>query len=297
MTNDYPLTFSLAYKGEEGAPRELDLYDFSIALIGFQRSLALTTHLVLTGKIIAQSTSLRGADIITFPPEDGSWKTTAAVITENNDSGTAPSDTTVGHLIRSAYEYVVNKTLGFDPDFEKTLGRQYDELKRRGTQGLSVLKESDLVSLMGKCEVAIRDMHRPIYYSKTAVSGLVTSRVSGVDEPFANPLTFETYWHGIRVVPSKKRVMVVGRVSSYNTKTYNGKIYDPESDRLSSFGLEKSARKFGSTSLIIRSLAEQNKRFFKRKTSDGLVACEAFKRISVAGQIKGYDIIDVKKFP
>jgi len=44
--------FSLSFEGDRADRHELDFYDAAQAMLGFQRSLAITTHLVLNGKVI-----------------------------------------------------------------------------------------------------------------------------------------------------------------------------------------------------------------------------------------------------
>ena len=67
MKSDVHFTFS--FTGNESDKHVIDFYDVSQALIGFQRSIALTTHLVLNDEIITQSPFLKGAKIYAFPPE------------------------------------------------------------------------------------------------------------------------------------------------------------------------------------------------------------------------------------
>ncbi len=73
------IQFTLSYTGKNADENEIDLYDISQALIGFQRSLALTTHLILNGEIITQAPSLKNAKIFSTPPEEGSWKIVAGI--------------------------------------------------------------------------------------------------------------------------------------------------------------------------------------------------------------------------
>ena len=107
------LTFS--YSGEDAENHQLDFYDTAQALIGFERSLALTTHLVLNGKIITQAPSLRGAKIFVIPPAAGSWEIVAGIFTAGTGTAlyklaTAPRDTPLGHFVSSIYEYVIQRT-------------------------------------------------------------------------------------------------------------------------------------------------------------------------------------------
>ncbi len=183
---------TLSYTGNRADENEIDLYDVAQALIGFQRSLALTTHLILNDEIITQAPSLKNAEIFAIPPEPGSWKLVAAIAVSFYYLGTAPKETPIGHLISSAYDYVVAEALGFHVDYSKTLGQQYEELKSKENQ-VKQVSQSRFDSLTEKCEVAIRDMHRPIAKSGTASEAIITSKVGAVERQLGSPLNLETY--------------------------------------------------------------------------------------------------------
>jgi hypothetical protein len=55
------LEVTLRFRGQTSDQHAIDLYDVSQALIGFERSLALTTHLILNDEIITQAPALKGA--------------------------------------------------------------------------------------------------------------------------------------------------------------------------------------------------------------------------------------------
>ena len=74
------IQFSFSFEGGAADDHILDLYDVSQALLGFQRSLALTTHLLLNGQIITQTPFLKGAKIYALPPEPGSWQLKALIV-------------------------------------------------------------------------------------------------------------------------------------------------------------------------------------------------------------------------
>lgn len=132
---DRLIDFSLSYAGENADDHQLEFYDAAQALIGFERSIALTTHLALNGKIITQAPSLSGARIIVTPPIAGSWEIVAAVIVGSATAayklGTAPRDTPLGHLVSSLYDYAIKRTLGFPVSYDETLGVQYDAARRQ----------------------------------------------------------------------------------------------------------------------------------------------------------------------
>lgn len=114
-------SISLSYEGGLADNNVLDMYDAARGLAGFHRSLALTTHLLLNGEIITQAPSLKGAQIIATTPEEGSWKVTAVVLAGIWAVTSASKDTVPGHILFSAYDYVIRSTLGFPVDFDKTL--------------------------------------------------------------------------------------------------------------------------------------------------------------------------------
>jgi hypothetical protein len=74
------LEVTLRFRGQTSDQHAIDLYDVSQALIGFERSLALTTHLILNDEIITQAPALKGAKIFARPPNAGSWELTAAIV-------------------------------------------------------------------------------------------------------------------------------------------------------------------------------------------------------------------------
>ena len=70
----------LRYTGNLADHNRLDFYDASQALMGLQRSLAIFTHLALNGEVITQAPSLKGAQIITEAPREGSFRSKAWIV-------------------------------------------------------------------------------------------------------------------------------------------------------------------------------------------------------------------------
>lgn len=285
-----PITFSLSYSGGLSDEHRIDFYDISQALVGFQRSLALTTHIVLNGAVITQAPALKGAKIWAQIPEGGSWKIAATITligTGIYNLGTAPADTPVGNLIRSAYDYVVSETLGFHVDYHKTLGEQYDELKRRKTS-LPKLEQPKLDSVIEKCDVAIRDMHRPIVWSETASQANVLGRVGRSETVVGPALTPETFDYIQYSSRSDTTFSVIGRVSSYNVNTFKGRIYVLEEQRPIPFELASSARNANSISLVTESL-----RLNARTRAQGDILCQTYRITSRTGRTKALEIVKV----
>ena len=156
----------LKFDGGLSENHVLDFYDAARAMTGFQRSLALTTHLVVNGEIITQAPALKNAEILVTTPEAGSWEIVATIVGAAWVMGTAGKDTPLGHLLYSVYDYVVANTLGFHVNYEKSLYETYKEsLTERN------ITPEKLDSLMEKTESSISDMHRPIVASESANEG------------------------------------------------------------------------------------------------------------------------------
>jgi hypothetical protein len=286
------LLVTLSYSGRDAENNEIDLYDIGQALIGFQRSLALTTHLVLNDEIITQAPSLSGAQIFALPATDGSWKLTAQVTliaAALYHLGTAPKDTVIGNLISSAYDYVISETLGFHIDYNKTLGQQFEEQKKAGQQIIQ-LPQSRFDSLTEKCEVAIRDMHRPIVKSQTASEAKIIATIGSTVREVGKPLNYETYEYVAYTDRGNDAFQFVGRVSSYNSNTFKGRVYVANEGRPVPFELSDMARGIDSVAKITASLAA----YAQRKPRDeGNIVFNALRNNSRSGRLKNLYIIDI----
>jgi hypothetical protein len=279
---------TLSYTGGLTNSNEIEFYDIAHALIGFQRSLALTTHLVLNDEVIIQAPALKGATILAKIPEDGSWKFTAAVMVTIYTLGTAPKDTPIGHLISSAYDYVVSEALGFHVDYDKTLGQQYNEL--HGNGDIKVLPQHRFDSVVEKCEPAIKDMHRPISASETATQAKIRSSVDGVIHTFQHPLTLQTYEYLAYTERTDRLFTLRGRVSSYNSNTFKGRMYLATEGRPIPFELDPSARGSQSVATIIESLRLNAQRQHDRV---GEIEFKAFRNLARSGRLKSLYVTEV----
>jgi hypothetical protein len=259
----------LSYGGQEAEHHQLDFYDAAVALVGFQRSLAITTHAVLHGEVITQSPALKGARILVQPPESGSWKIAAAVVFGTGSAlyavGTAPKDTPLGHLVSSAYDYVISETLGFHVDYDKSLGQQYEDLHRSDVV-FPVLSPNRLQSVIEKCEVPIRDMHRPIVKSRTAEAATLMKVGADGAIPLGHAFTRQTYDFMLDARPRSNDLYFEGRVSSYNMNTFKGRVFLGDAERAVPFDLSEQARTPEMIVAITRSLAANA---VSRRSPDG----------------------------
>lgn len=248
--------FELVFRGNYAEDHLLDFYDAAQAMEGFQRSLALTTHLILNGKIITQAPALKNAAILVAPPSEGSWKVTAVVVSALlggiYKAGTAPKDTPLGNLVRSAYDYVIKESLGFHVDYDSTLGKQLDETRRSGLPAKE-LSQARFDSLVEKCEGAVKEMHRPITKSETASEAIIYGGEKL--KTIGTILTPETFSYISFTEERPGTGRYSGRVTSYNVNTYKGRIYLSEEGRPVPFELAESARRSRAISAITRSLS------------------------------------------
>ncbi|WP_146130846.1 hypothetical protein [Sphingopyxis lindanitolerans] len=230
------IEFELKFDGGFADQGLIEFYDAAKALAGFQRSLALTTHLAINGEIITQAPYARGFKIFVPPFQEGSWKTKAIIVLGATVTLTsAGKDSPLGHLVTSIYDAALYNTMGFHVDYDKTLQQLYSENSRP-----SITPEK-LDSLCEKIENSIADMHRPIVISETATRAQVEkcgSR-SGSIGPVMSPMTYEYVKQTRR---EDEESFVDGFVSSYNINTFTGRLYSEEEGRPIPFELEEGAR-------------------------------------------------------
>jgi hypothetical protein len=285
-------TFELAYSGFDADKHVINFYDVAEALLGFQRSLALTVHLVLNDEVITHAPSLKDATILALPPERGSWKFLARVSligTAIYALGVAPRDSVIGNLVTSAYDYVISETLGFHVDFDETLGQQYENL-RESRSRVPQLTQSRLDSLAEKCEAAIKNIHRPISAGKTAERADIAAIVAEDRRSIGGPFTMQTYEHIAYTTRSEQTEILRGRVSSYNSNTYKGRVFVPAYGRPVPFELFDLARSKGNVHLVTGSLSANA---LQTNADAGYLYLRCYLRRSKSGVIKRLEVTEV----
>ncbi|WP_036263922.1 hypothetical protein [Mesorhizobium sp. WSM2561] len=155
--------------------------------------------------------------------------------------GTAPRDTVLGNLVTSAYDYVINETLGFHVDFETTLGQQYEEAQRHRNPIAPKITQSQIDALIEKCESSVKEMHRPTYASKTANTANVTATFRRTTKRIAQ-MDADTFDYVNLTTQIAQPVENSGRVSSYDINTYKGRVYVHGEHRPIPFDLAEACR-------------------------------------------------------
>lgn len=287
------LEITLSFEGGIADTNLLDFYDAAAAFAAFQRTLALTTHLVLNGEIITQAPSLKGAQILCSPPVEGSWKTVAYIAGTLLLSGSVASrDSVMGHIFTSVYDYALNEALGFHVDFEKSLGEQIEDAKRETDAVPKELDEGKVQALIEKIEPAVKELHRPISQSGTAETATISrSAPRTAGQKLGPTLTFETFEYINVTNLTDKESLFVGKISSYNSNTFKGRVYVESEGRPVPFTLSDTARNVRTISKIVRSLSSNAIARFDEQAE---IKFSALKFESKNGRLKGLLITHVE---
>lgn len=276
----------LKFDGALSDNHVLDFYDAARAMTGFQRSLALTTHLVMNGEIITQAPSLKNAEILVTTPEPGSWELVATIVGAAWIAGTASKDTPLGHLLYSVYDYVIANTLGFHVDYEKSLYQTYKEKVEERN-----LTPEKLDSLMEKTESSIADMHRPIVASGSANQARLFWITRSGSNQIGPDLTELSYDYISRTIRRDEIIEHEGLVSSYNVNTFKGRIYLPVEQRPIPFELDEGARSRENVNLITSSLRTNATERSKR---EGMIRLHGNRLESSTGRLKALIVQDIE---
>lgn len=288
------ILFTLSYGGEDSDFHRIDLYDVSQALIGFQRSLALTTHLLINDEIITQSPALKGASIYALPSEPGSWKLTALISAGLFSLGSAQSNSPVGHVLFSLYDYVISQSLGFHVDYNKSLAASYEEAAKLRIP-LPKVEEHQADALIEKCSKAIIDMHRPIVKSETAAHCEITGGSPGRERPLQVKLTAATFEFIHETIRDRIPNVFEGRISSYNSNTFKGRIFVGALGRPIAFELEPHARSNRIVQLITTSLFHSALKQYQEPGCT--IHLVAFENKSKSGTLKSLTVSKVSGQP
>lgn len=278
--------FELTFDGGLAEDGLLEFYDAARALAGFQRSLALTTHLALNGEIITQAPKASGFQIFIPPFIEGSWKTRAKLaIGATFALGSVGKDSPVGHIVTSLYDAALSTTMGFHIDYDKTIQQLYAE-----NNPDKPITAEKIDSLCEKIEASVADMHRPIVISKSANRAQITKL--GYDPKNVGPLLSPiTYDYVRQTTKDQDDSIVKGYISSYNINTFKGRIYSIDESRPISFELDDPARSKKTVGILTRSQHINGQNPFSQ---EALVELVCRKMISSSGKVKRYLVLSVQ---
>ena len=284
--------FELGFSGLNADSHELDLYDASRALYGFHRVLSLTSHLFLNNEVITQANALKSARILSPAATAGSWKMAAIVFLGGGlwAAAQAPQNSELGYLLTSGLDYVVSSVAGFHIDFNKTFGQQYEEIKSKRAS-VPMPDQSRLDAVAEKCEGAIKDIHRPIVFSQTASKAKLGYERRGFSGEFDFTLNEDSFEFINYTEKSGEPSELYGRVSSYNSNTYKGRIFVPDEGRPIPFELAPQIRTSENVNNVVNSLVEN-----ALVTNRGFIRFKAFINTSKTGRVKSFHVVEIGSF-
>jgi len=125
-------------------------------------------------------------------------------------------------------------------------------------------------SVIEKCENSIRDIHRPIVKSRSAVNARIKCKVGSVSDKYVGQkFTQNSYDRMNNKRKSQEKSIFEGKISSYNMNTFKGRVYILDKKRPIPFELEESARTTENINVITTNLADNasdpNSRHFSIK--------------------------------
>jgi len=293
---EHAIKLTLSYDGYNSKNHQIDLYDVSQALTGFHRTLALTTHLLLNNKVITQAPSLKGAQVFALPAKEGSWRITVGIILSGTFMlGTVSNDTVIGNIIYSAYDYVISESLGFHVDFDKSLGQQYEKYNKNkendNNKSIPEIKQYQLDSLIEKCLNSFKEMHRPIFKTGTAEYANLSVEIDQVCMNLTPTLDYDTYKYLEEEIIAEQPIIINGYVSSYNSNTFKGRLYNPKEGRPIPFELSEDIKNNSTIGIVVKSLSDNA----LNKKSREIIYCKLFKTTTKTGRVKSYKIVKISK--
>lgn len=153
------------------------------------------------------------------------------------------------------------------------------------------LDEGKFESLIEKIEPAIKDLHRPISHSGTAGTAILgESRRGQIFRQTGPVLDRETFEYINVTNLTSDQENLRGKVSSYNSNTYKGRIYIESEGRPVPFTLADSGRNPRVISKIVRSLSANALDRFDEAAE---IAFTALRYESKNGRLKGFLILTV----
>ncbi|SFO83741.1 hypothetical protein SAMN04488047_10175 [Tranquillimonas alkanivorans] len=288
------LKVELKYSGDQADQHLISLYDLSQALYGFERSLALTTHLVLNDEVITQATALRGAEILCFAPRAGSVSIVAAIgllATGAYKLTTLKADNPLGHLIHSAYDFAVHKVTGQPLDYDKSMRQLYEEGRYEKALGLKLPRESQFDSLAEKIEPPLTKMHRPIVRSQTAGAAEIFFSSELSAKPRVINFNRDTYAKMKYRTRLDQIHPVEAKVAVFNPNTQNGRIFVSEHERTIPFYLTPAGRSTEAYRLIGESYS---KNLNNREDDNAFLVFDVLEVKSKLGRTTKYQVVKVR---
>jgi hypothetical protein len=141
----------------------------------------------------------------------------------------------------------------------------------------------------------MHEIHRPIYMTGTAGKAEITATINKQHLPLETNFSIQTWEYIHETRTSDEEESFVGRVSSYNSNTFKGRLYVEKFGRPVSFELSKNSRGQKIVELVTSSLQSNALRAYTE--DEGKVYFKGYQRTSRSGQLKSLLITDLSDKP
>jgi hypothetical protein len=258
-----------------GDSHVLPAYDAAQALYGIARSLSITTHYALNGRVIHQAPSLKNAKVLVTPPRAGSFEFIVPIVdlvTSREVVGGTVS-TVMGGLILALTKLIYRRATG-QPEQNTS-----DEVAR-----LQREKHGDIDALTEIINQDIQRIHRPF------LGANVTHLNIYGGENHIGVFDQKTCDYAKTKVLGDKPEEFVGNVASFNANTFNGGLWLKEEGRVIAFSKDRSSIvKDEERALLAWSLSEY------AHGRSGVLRIRGISLRSKQGQLKRIFVISVEK--
>lgn len=221
-TSGVEISFRVVYNPRD-AGHFLHAYDAAQALYGMARSLAVTTHYAINGRVIRQAPSLQGATILVSPPREGSFEFLFLVLADPIVQGVAGG--VLANYITDITKYAYRKISGlpYSPDTEAL--QQVLDTHPGDIDALCDSIDSDVVRVHRPIENNVNNFH--IYGGHVQIGDF-------------NRQTFDAA--KFREL-SRGEEVFVGRVAALNANSDHGRIWIADLGRTIAFQRDREVRR------------------------------------------------------
>ena len=228
----YGIEFKFTYH-PRGDSHVLPAYDAAQALYGIARSLSITTHYALNGRVIHQAPSLKNARVLVTPPRAGSFEfivpivdlvTSREVVQQVTAGVIVGAGGLAGKLIYDLTKLIYRRATG-QP--EKNTSDEVARLQRE--------KHGDIDALTEIINQDIQRIPRPFLGANVTYLNIYggENHIGGFDQ--------KTYDYAKTKVLGDKPEEFVGNVASFNANTFNGGLWLKEEGRVIAFSKDRSS--------------------------------------------------------
>ena len=170
------------------------------------------------------------------------------------------------------------------------LGQLYREHNEKQLE-IQKIEQHQVDSLIEKCSTAIKEIHRPIYKTKTAETAKISTTISNETIPLESTFSIDSFHYLSEEFVQELPVIVVGVISSYNSNTFKGRIFISEEGRPVTFELSETCRNQQTIRLVIASLSAYANNDVPSDWSH--IYCKVWRNMSRSGHLKSYSVVSI----